>query len=104
MIERAAARALTPLEIQAVCMAFEGKYTIRNKTLFLLCANTGAGGTAGRSNDAVAITELLLAYGGDPFMKDKRGRMVIDSARNKEILNLLQKGIDPSVADLIVDK
>ena len=47
---------------------------------------------------------LAFLSGADPFMKDERGRMVIDSARNKEILNLLQKGIDPSVADLIVDK
>ena len=35
------ARALTPLEIQAVCAAFDGKYAIRNKTLFLICANVG---------------------------------------------------------------
>jgi len=35
------ARALTPLEIQAVCMAFGGKYAIRNRTLFLICANVG---------------------------------------------------------------
>jgi integrase len=36
------ARALTFLEIQAVCTAFDGKYEIRNRTLFLLCANLGA--------------------------------------------------------------
>ena len=36
------ARALTFLEIQAVCAAFDGKYAIRNRTLFLLCANLGA--------------------------------------------------------------
>ena len=48
------ARALTPLEIQAVCMAFEGKYTIRNKTLFLLCANIGT-----------RITEALNLNVGD---------------------------------------
>ena len=66
--------------------------------------NTGAGGTAGRGDDAIVITELLLAYGGDPFMKDNRGRMVIDSARNKQILDLLQKGIDGSVTNLIVDR
>lgn len=35
------ARALTPLEIQAVCAAFDGKYAVRNKTLFLICANIG---------------------------------------------------------------
>ena len=48
------ARALTPLEIQAVCMAFSGKYTIRNKTLFLLCANIGT-----------RITEALNLNVGD---------------------------------------
>ncbi len=66
--------------------------------------NTGAGGTAGRGDDAIVITELLLAYGADPFMKDNRGRMVIDSARNKPIIELLQKGVDTSVADMIVHR
>ena len=35
------ARALTPLEIQAVCAAFDGEFAVRNRTLFLLCANIG---------------------------------------------------------------
>lgn len=48
------ARALTPLEIQAVCAAFEGKYAIRKRTLFLLCANLGA-----------RITEALSLNVGD---------------------------------------
>lgn len=48
------ARALTPLEIQAVCAAFDGKYEIRNRTLFLLCANLGA-----------RITEALNLNVGD---------------------------------------
>ena len=50
------ARPLTPLEIQAVCMAFGGKYVIRNRTLFLLCANIGA-----------RITEALNLNVGDVF-------------------------------------
>jgi integrase len=50
------ARALTPLEIQAVCAAFSGKYEIRNRTLFLLCANLGA-----------RITEALSLNVGDVF-------------------------------------
>jgi site-specific recombinase XerD len=45
---------LTPLEIQAVCAAFDGKYTIRNRTLFLLCANIGT-----------RITEALNLSVGD---------------------------------------
>jgi len=50
------ARALTPLEIQAVCAVFDGKYEIRNRTLFLLCANLGA-----------RITEALSLNVGDVF-------------------------------------
>ena len=48
------ARALTPLEIQAVCAAFDGKYTIRNRALFLVCSNIGA-----------RITEALNLNVGD---------------------------------------
>ena len=48
------ARALTPLEIQAVCVAFDGKYAIRNRTLFLICANIGT-----------RITEALNLNVGD---------------------------------------
>ena len=48
------ARALTPLEIQAVYLAFGGKYTIRNRTLFLVCANIGT-----------RITEALSLNVGD---------------------------------------
>ena len=48
------ARPLTPFEIQAVCAAFDGKYAIRNRTLFLLCANLGA-----------RITEALNLNVGD---------------------------------------
>ena len=48
------ARALTPLEIQAVYAAFSWKYAIRNRTLFLLCANIGT-----------RITEALNLNVGD---------------------------------------
>ncbi len=48
------ARALSPLEIQAVCAAFSGQFAIRNQTLFLLCANVGA-----------RITEALNLNVGD---------------------------------------
>ncbi len=48
------ARALSPLEIQAVCAAFSGKYAIRNRALFLLCVNIGA-----------RITEALNLNVGD---------------------------------------
>jgi len=48
------ARPLTPFEIQTVCAAFDGKYEIRNRTLFLLCVNLGA-----------RITEALNLNVGD---------------------------------------
>jgi len=48
------ARALTFLEIQAVCAAFDGQYAVRNRTLFLLCANLGS-----------RITEALSLNVGD---------------------------------------
>jgi len=48
------ARALTYLEIQAVCAAFSGKYAVRDRTLFLLCANLGT-----------RITEALNLNVGD---------------------------------------
>lgn len=54
------ARALTHLEIQAVCGAFSGKYTIRNRTLFLICANIGA-----------RITEALNLNVGDVVQNDE---------------------------------
>lgn len=47
-------RPLTPLEIQAVCAAFDGIYAVRNRALFLLCANIGA-----------RITEALNLNVGD---------------------------------------
>ena len=48
------ARALTPLEIQAVCTTFSGQFAIRNQTLFLVCANVGT-----------RITEALNLNVGD---------------------------------------
>ena len=54
------ARALSPLEIQAVCTAFSGQFAIRNQTLFLLCANVGA-----------RITEALNLNVGDVWQNDK---------------------------------
>ncbi len=48
------ARALSGLEIQAICAAFFGKYAIRNRALFLLCVNIGA-----------RITEALNLNVGD---------------------------------------
>ncbi len=50
------ARPLTLLEIQTVCQAFDGKYTVRNKALFLLCSNIGT-----------RITEALNLNIGDVF-------------------------------------
>jgi integrase len=54
------ARALTPFEIQAVCAAFDGKYAVRNRTLFLLCTNLGA-----------RITESLNLNVGDVIKDDQ---------------------------------
>ena len=49
-------RSLTELEIQNILQAFEGKYEIRNRTLFLLGLNTGA-----------RISELLALNEGDAW-------------------------------------
>ena len=54
------ARALTPLEIQAVCVAFSGQFAIRNQVLFLLCANIGT-----------RISEALNLNVGDVWQNGK---------------------------------
>ncbi len=48
------ARPLTPLEVHAVYTAFNGKYAVRNRTLFLICTNIGT-----------RITEALNLNVGD---------------------------------------
>ncbi len=52
--------------------------------------NTGAGGTALRGDEALAITKLLLKHGANPKKKDRKGKTVIESTRNKELKALLQ--------------
>jgi ankyrin repeat protein len=44
-------------------------------------SGTGAGGTAGTTDLMVPLTRLLLRYGADPDMRDKRGVPVHKSAR-----------------------
>jgi uncharacterized protein len=44
-------------------------------------SGTGAGGTAGTTDLMVPLTRLLLRYGADPDMRDKRGIPVHKSAR-----------------------
>ncbi|GMV80516.1 MAG: hypothetical protein AMXMBFR7_17000 [Planctomycetota bacterium] len=53
--------------------------------------NTGAGGTAGKQNAALEIARLLLKHGADPLRKDARGRTVVQSARGREMVALLEE-------------
>ena len=54
------ARPLTPLEVQAVYKAFIGKFAVRNRTLFLLCVNTG-----------LRISEALSLKVGDVYQNEQ---------------------------------
>ena len=70
------ARALSPLEIQAVCGKFDGIYAIRNQTLFLLCANVGT-----------RISEALNLNVGD----------VVQNGEVCEVLYLRRETVKPIV-------
>ena len=51
---------------------------------------TGAPGTAGRSQEAKEIVELLLAAGADPSLKNKAGKRPVDYAKDAAIADLLR--------------
>jgi ankyrin repeat protein len=52
---------------------------------------TGAGGTAGTADRMAPLTRMLLRYGADPDMRDKRGVPVHKSARDPEIRAILDE-------------
>jgi cytohesin len=52
---------------------------------------TGAGGTAGSADLMAPLTRLLLRYGADPDMRDKRGVPVHKSARDPEVRAVLDE-------------
>jgi hypothetical protein len=45
--------------------------------------STGAGGTAGATNEQIKIIHLLLQYGADPVTPDATGKSAYDAARNR---------------------
>lgn len=51
--------------------------------------NTGAGGTAGHQDAALEIARLLINHGADTNAKDKKGRMIAQSATSKAMKMLL---------------
>jgi ankyrin repeat protein len=54
-------------------------------------SGTGAGGTAGTADLMAPLTRLLLKYGADPDMRDKRGVPVHKSARDPEVRAVLEE-------------
>jgi ankyrin repeat protein len=54
-------------------------------------SGTGAGGTAGTADLMAPLTRLLLKYGADPDMRDKRGVPVHKSARDPEVRAVLDE-------------
>ena len=52
---------------------------------------TGAPGTAGRTQAAREIIELLLSAGADPSIKNKLGKRPIDYVKDDEIRKLLAR-------------
>jgi ankyrin repeat protein len=54
-------------------------------------SGTGAGGTAGTGDLMAPLTRLLLKYGADPDMRDKRGVPVHKSARDPEVRAVLDQ-------------
>ncbi|MCW8132527.1 MAG: ankyrin repeat domain-containing protein, partial [Planctomycetota bacterium] len=53
-------------------------------------ANTGAGGTKGRTAEALAIAKLLLEHGADPKARDARGRTLERSAQGAAMRKVLR--------------
>ena len=53
--------------------------------------STGAPSTAGKVSQAKEIIELLLKYGADPSIKNKRGKTAADYVKDDEVRRLLVK-------------
>lgn len=51
--------------------------------------STGAPSTAGKESEARQIIEILLRYGADPSIKNKRGKRAVDYVRDKKLRQLL---------------
>jgi tankyrase len=52
--------------------------------------STGAPGSAGKRAEALAIVALLLRYGADPAVRNKRGKRPADYARDPAFRQLLE--------------
>jgi hypothetical protein len=52
---------------------------------------SGAPATAGKSDQARAIIDILLRYGADPSIKNKLGKKPADYVRDPELRKLLAK-------------
>jgi len=50
---------------------------------------TGAPGTAGKSQEAIEIVRLLVAAGADAAIKNKLGKSAVDYASDEAVLSLL---------------
>jgi site-specific recombinase XerD len=88
-------RPLTELEIQQILQTFEGKYEIRNRTLFLLGLNTGA-----------RISELLALNIGDVWRYQRPVEIIYFQKRHtkgklvgRQII--IRTGAQQAILDLI---
>jgi hypothetical protein len=50
---------------------------------------SGAPSTAGKSEEARRIIEILLRYGADPSIKNKRGKCAADYLKDDDLRRLL---------------
>ena len=53
--------------------------------------NTGAPSTAGKSDQAREIVQILLRYGADPAIRNKHGKIAADYVREPNLRRLLTK-------------
>jgi tankyrase len=52
--------------------------------------STGAPETAGKQKEAKQIIQLLLKFGADPSIKNKKGKRPADYVRDKDVLKILK--------------
>ena len=57
----------------------------RSTPLHRVVTHTGAPGTAGKLDTAVAIAKILLANGADPDIENRNGKRAIDYVKNPEM-------------------